>query len=600
MKFTLFRIQIGSILVKEICNISKSILKALNILKKSNENFIYYFWQYFLPTDNIVSCGGRMVVYKDLVNHFSWNEAYSFLGMNEYRSMNIYDIIANKVKDVDELAALRVDSNWEKHTMSWSELLDKSSRLANYMKSQGINKGDVIPVLASKKLEQLIIMLAVWKLGAIYQPLFTAFGPRAIEIRTGDIKPKLFFVQNDQCEKIKEVKTAPNNIITFPDKCANAIRFEDAISVEKLNKSVPQGMNDQIILLYTSGTTGLPKGAMINKRLLLNTYLYMKYGIGLSNDDKFFNGADSGWAYGLYYGPLGSMLFGKTTYIFDAPFNPETFLQFLEQFKITNFAFAPTAYRMIMGSIKDPNKYNLKLNKASSAGEPLNPEVIRWFMKNFGIPVKDHYGQTEVGMVIYNGWGYEAELKIGSAGLPAPGYEVKVIGDNNEGIIAVNSHSEGFQFIGYLNAPEKTKKSFIDDYYLTGDEAKIDSDGYFWFVGRVDDVVKVSGYRVGPFEVESVLIEHPAVLESAVVGVEDKTRGHILRAFVVLKQGYNQSNELKTELINFVKTKYSKHVHLEDIEFVDKLPKTESGKIQRFKLKDIDKGKEEFKRNLEI
>ena len=251
-----------------------------------------------------------------------------------------------------------------------------------------------------------------------------------------------------------------------------------------------------------------------------------------------------------------------------------------------------------MGSIKDPKKYDLKLSRVSSAGEPLNPEVIRWFMKNFGIPIKDHYGQTEVGMIIYNGWGYDAELRIGSAGLPAPGYEVKVIGENNEGIIAVNSRSEGFQFMGYLNAPEKTKKSFIDDYYLTGDEAKIDSDGYFWFVGRVDDVVKVSGYRVGPFEVESVLIEHPAVLESAVVGIEDKTRGHILRAYVVLKKGYKQTDELKTELINFVKTKYSKHVHLEDIEFVETLPKTESGKIQRFKLKDIDKGKEEFKKNL--
>lgn len=539
-----------------------------------------------------------MVDYKELIKHFSWNEAYSFLGMEDYRSSNVYDIISTRSKDADSFAGIRVDSNWNKQTLTWDDLLDKSARLANYMKSElGIVKGDVVPVLASKKLEQLIIFLATMKLGAIYQPLFTAFGPKAIEIRTSETKPKILFAQQDQCDKIKEINTIQKErVITFPEKCSSTISLEETLSSEKLKRSAPQGMSEQIILLYTSGTTGAPKGAMISKRLLLNIYVYMKYGLGLSKDDVFFNGADPGWAYGLYYGPLGAMLFGKTTIMFDSPFNPEAYLRFLEEFKITNFAFAPTAYRLIMGSIKDPQKYNIKLKKASSAGEPLNPEVIRWFMKNFGIPVKDHYGQTEVGMVVYNGWGYEMELKIGSAGLPAPGYEVTVInGETSEGVIAVNSRSEGFQFMGYLNAPEKTKNSFKGEWYLTGDEAKLDQDGYFWFVGRTDDVVKVSGYRVGPFEVESTLIEHPAVLESAVVGIENETRGHILKAYVVLKKGYVGNDDLKNELINFVKTRYSKHVHLEEIEFVDSLPKTESGKIQRFKLRDIKEAKEKFK-----
>ncbi|MDP8003730.1 MAG: AMP-binding protein, partial [Caldisphaera sp.] len=185
------------------------------------------------------------------------------------------------------------------------------------------------------------------------------------------------------------------------------------------------------------------------------------------------------------------------------------------------------------------------------------------------------------------------------AGLPAPGYQVSVIGDkNNEGIIAVYSRNEGFQFMGYLNAPDRTKSSFNGEWYLTGDEAKIDDNGYFWFVGRTDDVVKVSGYRVGPFEVESTLIEHPAVLESAVVGIEDPVRGHVLKAFVVLKKNYEQSEKLKKELIEFVRNKYSKHVHLEEIEFVDTLPKTESGKIQRFKLRETKEAKEAFKKNI--
>jgi acetyl-CoA synthetase len=238
---------------------------------------------------------------------------------------------------------------------------------------------------------------------------------------------------------------------------------------------------------------------------------------------------------------------------------------------------------MLAGTIK--KKYDLSLERASSAGEPLNPEVIRWFKDNYGILVKDHYGQTEVGMVVYNGWGYAADIKPGSMGLPAPGYDIDVI----EGSIAVKRTSPGFHFLGYLNNPDKTKEAFRGDWYLTGDIATKDSQGYFWFVGRKDDVVKVSGYRVGPFEVESILLEFPAVLESAVIADEDPLRGHILHAYIVLKPEYKPSEELKNDIIKFVMSKYSKHVHLERIDFVDKLPKTESGKIQRYLLRKLNK-----------
>jgi len=494
--------------------------------------------------------------YNEIKERFSWNEAKKFVSEEN-------PLYALTKFEGDAVLQVSKDS---RRKISFSELKSKSLKLALYLKEiKRVKKGDIVSVLASKKIEQVIVLLASFAIGAIYQPLFTAFGPKAIEIRTKDVKPKIIFCQDDQKGKIE-------GCIPF-SKLDEMLVYGELKELEKLS------WDDPIILLYTSGATGLPKGALISKRLLLNTYVYMKYGIGLRDKDIFWNGADPGWAYGLYYGIIGPLLFGKTVIFLDEQFNPERTMEFLEENKITNFAFAPTAYRMIAGTIK--RKYDLVLERASSAGEPLNPEVIRWFKENYGVPVKDHYGQTEIGMIVYNGWGYDAKLKLGSMGLPAPGYEVDIIDD----IMAVKKTSPGFHFLGYLNNPEKTRESFKGEWYLTGDNATKDSDGYFWFIGRKDDVVKVSGYRVGSFEVESILLEFPAILESAVVADEDPIRGHILHAYIVLKPGYEVSDKLKDEIIKYVSSKYSKHVHLEKIDFVDKLPKTESGKIQRYLLR---------------
>ncbi|BAB66231.1 acyl-CoA synthetase [Sulfurisphaera tokodaii] len=493
-----------------------------------------------------------MVSYYEVVRSFSWKEIE--------KTIDISSLV-----DHEGVAVIRF-SKEGKEQITFQELKDKALRLASYLKHiAGVKKGDVISVLASKKIEQVIVLLASLYIGALYQPLFTAFGPKAIEIRTRDKKPKVLFYQDDQKEKVSE--GVP---LSKLDELTSYGRLEE---IERLS------WNDPIILLYTSGSTGLPKGALISKRLLLNTYVYMKYGIGLRENDIFWNGADPGWAYGLYYGIIGPLLFGKTVIFLDEPFDAERTMEFLEENKITNFAWAPTTYRIISRSVK--RKYDLRLERASSAGEPLNPEVIKWFKDNYNVIVKDHYGQTEVGMVVYNGWGYDYELKIGSMGLPAPGYEVDIIEEN----IAVKKTSPGFHFLGYLNNPEKTQEAFRGDWYLTGDVASKDQDGYFWFIGRKDDVTKVSGYRIGPFEVESVLLEHPAILESAVVADEDPIRGHVLHAYIVLKPGYTPSEELKKEIIEFVKSRYSKTVHLERVDFIDKLPKTESGKIQRYLLK---------------
>jgi len=496
-----------------------------------------------------------MPTYEEIRKSFSWDEI-----TNQFNK-NVIDLLTSH-----EGVAVKRFSKEEIEQISFFELKEKALKLAQYLKEfKGVKKGDVIAVLASKKIEQVIVLLSAFALGAIYQPLFTAFGPKAIEMRTKDLKPKVMFCQDDQKDKVSD--------------CIPFSKIDELLQYGELKEYVELKWDDPIILLYTSGTTGAPKGALISKRLLLNTCVYMKYGIGLRNEDIFWNGADPGWAYGLYYGVIGPLLFGKTVLFLDEPFNAERTMEFLEENRITNFTFAPTAYRMIAGTVK--RKYDLVLERASSAGEPLNPEVIKWFMNNYNVIIKDHYGQTEVGMVVFNGWGYDAKPKVGSAGLPAPGYNVDVVDD----VIAIKKDSPGFHFLGYLNNPEKTKESFKGDWYLTGDVATKDDEGYFWFVGRKDDVVKVSGYRVGPFEVESILLEHPAVLESAVVADEDPIRGHIMHAYIVLKPGYTPSESLKEDIINYVHTRYSKHVHLEKVDFIDKLPKTESGKIQRFLLR---------------
>ncbi|TRM75783.1 AMP-dependent synthetase, partial [Sulfolobus sp. E5] len=371
-----------------------------------------------------------MTSYSEVKEKFNLREAINFVKEDN----PVFSLTSHEGE-----AVIRISKDG-REKITFYDLKIKAFKLGLYLKEiQGVKKGDVISVLASKKIEQIIVLLATLSIGAIYQPLFTAFGPKAIEMRINDIKPKVIFCQDDQKEKIS---------------CTPFSKLDDMLSYGELKEPNKTSWDDPIILLYTSGTTGLPKGALISKRLLLNTYVYMKYGIGLRERDVFWNPADPGWAYGLYYGIIGPLLFRKTVIFLDEPFQPDRTMEFMEENKITNFAFAPTAYRMIAGTVK--KKYDLVLERASSAGEPLNPEVIRWFKDNYNVMIKDHYGQTEVGMVVYNGWGYDAEVKIGSMGLPAPGYDVDVIDD----IIAVKRTSPGFHFLGYINNPEKTKDSF--------------------------------------------------------------------------------------------------------------------------------------------
>jgi acetyl-CoA synthetase len=349
--------------------------------------------------------------------------------------------------------------------------------------------------------------------------------------------------------------------------------------------------DDPFVLLYTSGTTGNPKGVLYPLKLLLAAAVYMRDGLDLQPSDRFWNAADPGWAYGMLYAVIGPLLLGHATTMYEGAFAVDATLRVIKQLHITNFAAAPTAYRMLMAA--DPEAVSAvaeQLRLASSAGEPLNPEIARWAERVLKCPLRDHYGQTETGMLINNHHGLRHRVTEGSAGRAMPGFDLEILDNdlnpappNTPGILAVNRpRSPLCTFAGYWRAESPNLRG---DWYLTGDTMTRDEDGHFYFVGRSDDIITSAGYRIGPFDVESALMEHGAVAEAAVVGKPDPQRTEIVKAFVVLRQGYAPSEVLTSELQQHVRGRLSAHAFPREIAFIAGLPKTPSGKVQRFVLR---------------
>jgi acetyl-CoA synthetase len=356
--------------------------------------------------------------------------------------------------------------------------------------------------------------------------------------------------------------------------------------------------DDLMILLYTSGTTGQPKGVEVPVRALASMAAYMRFGLDLREDDTYWNIAAAGWAYGLYYALIGPLLLGQPTIFVNAPFDAVTTSRLLRTFGVTNFAAAPTVYRAMRaaGSAISDGGPPLRLRVASSGGEPLNPDVITWAEQHLGVSIHDQYGQTELGMAVCNhhASSLQRPLRPPSMGHSLPGYATVVVDDcyrevaaGQEGQIAIDTaRSPLYWFRGYYNDPARTAERFgAGRYYLTGDTASQDADGYFYFSGRADDIINSAGYRIGPFEVESALLTHPAVAEAAVVGTPDAIRGQVVKAYVALRPGQSASENLAGELKQFVKSRLSAHAYPREVEFIGQLPKTPSGKIQRFLLR---------------
>lgn len=504
--------------------------------------------------------------------------------------------------DSDAIALYWYAKDGRKEQYSFRELKKYSTQFASFLKSQGVRKGDRVSGLLPRTPELIITILATWRIGAVYQPLFTAFGPKAIEHRIQLAQSKLVVTDLANREKLSEISNCPA-IVTVQAELHAQNYPQDFDFWRELNRQTETvelemlSINDPFLLMFTSGTTGPAKPLKVPLKALIAFGDYMKNAIGLSQDDIFWNIADPGWAYGLYYAITGPLLLGHSTLFFEGGFNAESVCDVINEYGITNLAGAPTAYRMMMAA--DPSQMAQlrgKLRVVSSAGEPLNPEVIRWFKEVLDVPIYDHYGQTEVGMVVCNHHALAHPVRSGSAGFASPGYRIAIIDEQgNElatdvpGILAIDiAQSPMMWFSGY---EESRKSPFVEQYYLTGDTAEIHADGSMSFVGRSDDVITTSGYRVGPFDVESALLEHDAVIEAAVIGVPDLERTEIIKAFVILAHHHTASAELQQELSLFVKKRLSAHAYPRLIEFVTELPKTPSGKIQRFLLRNQEMNK---------
>lgn len=476
---------------------------------------------------------------------------------------------------------------------TFAQLREQSARFANYLTSQGIGKGDRVACLLPRTPELLVVVLGTLRAGAVYQPLFTAFGSGAIEYRTEKAGTKLIVTDEANRPKLDDVKDCPPVLmVSDAAPTTGEPRFDQVLAAQSSDfEPVVIGADEPFLQMFTSGTVGKSKGVTVPARALLSFHVYMTYAIGLRPDDAYWNVADPGWAYGLYYAVVGPLLLGCTTHFNEQGFTAENTFEFLQKHRITNLAAAPTAYRMLMANdhlLADDARFELRVG--SSAGEPLNPEVINWIDRRLACPVMDHYGQTETGMTACNHHGLKHKVRKASMGYSMPGHRVvalnanfEEVGEGETGQLAVDTgQSPCFFFQGYTWGE---KNPFYGNYYLTGDVVEAHGDGAFTFAGRDDDIITSAGYRIGPADVESTLIEHACVAESGVVAKPDVQRGSIIKAFVVLKQGWDPSDALADELKQFVRKRLSTHAFPREVDFVEELPKTPSGKIQRFILR---------------
>ncbi|MDD2137719.1 acyl-CoA synthetase [Pseudomonas kurunegalensis] len=496
-----------------------------------------------------------------------------------------------------KLALIYEDRDGNSARYSFDQLKAQAARFANVLKAQGVGAGDRVAGLMPRTPELLVTILATWRLGAVYQPLFTAFGPKAIEHRLEQSHARVVVTDSQNRAKLDDVQACPT-IITVRAR-SGELDFQQCLErAADACEPVMRSGNDPFLLMFTSGTTGPAKPLEVPLRAIVAFQGYMRDAIELLPEDNFWNLADPGWAYGLYYAVTGPLSLGHATTFYDGPFSVESCARVIDKLGITNLAGSPTAYRLLIAAGNEfsaPIKGRLRV--VSSAGEPLNPEVIRWFSDELGVTIHDHYGQTELGMVLCNHHGLRHPVHLGSAGFAIPGHRIVVVDEQgNElpagqpGILAVDREQSPLcWFGGYQGLPTK---SFVGKYYLSGDTVELNQDGSISFVGRSDDVITTSGYRVGPFDVESALIEHPAVIEAAVIGKPDPERTELIKAFVVLARGYNGSAELEETLRQHVRQRLYAHAYPREIEFVSELPKTPSGKLQRFILRNQEVAKQ--------
>lgn len=492
---------------------------------------------------------------------------------------------------------------------TYAQLREQTNRFANVLQGLGAGKQDRIFALMGRIPALYIAALGTLRNTSVFCPLFSAFGPEPVlqRLERGNAKvlvttERLYRKTIEQLRgKLPELRHV---LIADAreDLGSNVLALEPLLARASSEFSIsPTNPEEMALLHFTSGTTGLPKGAIHVHNAVLMHYITGKYVLDLRPDDVFWCTADPGWVTGTSYGIIAPLLHGVTNIIDEGDFDAERWYGVLEQQKVTVWYTAPTAIRMLMRVPGEPRaRYDLShLRLIASVGEPLNPSAVVWGQTALGLPIHDNWWQTETGGIMIANFP-SMEIRPGSMGKPLPGVNAAIVRRLNgrvqvfeqpgeEGELALEPGWPSM-FRGYLHETERYTKCFAKDtdgneWYLTGDLARRDADGYFTFVGRADDIIKTAGHMVGPFEVESALMEHPAVAEAGVIGKADPVIGELVKAFVVLKPGHKADEELRLELIGFARKRLGGAIAPKEIEFQSQIPRTRSGKIMRRLLK---------------
>jgi len=547
--------------------------------------------------------------YESVYSDFSWALiGWDLTGLPDNRGINIaYEAVDRHADSPrrDHVALRWLSKDGSGRDFTYGDLKRLTNKFANVLSELGLEKGERVAVLAGRIPELYITALGTLKHLNVFCPLFSAFGPEPIHQRLDRGEAKvLVTTERLYRQKVKDLVEQLPHLHTVLITDIDEHRDDFVRSWPKLVSEAsdvftipPTDAEDMSVLHFTSGTTGMPKGAIHVHNAVYVHYMTGKYVLDLHPDDIFWCTADPGWVTGTSYGIITPLLHGVTNIVDEAEFDADRWYRTLEEQNVTVWYTAPTAIRRLMRMTIEPREeYDLShLRAIHSVGEPLNPEAVIWGEEKLGMPIHDNWWQTETGGIMIANY-LTMEIRPGSMGRPVPGIEAAVVRrvEDNKVEVVTQPDIDGdlalkpgwpSMFRGYLNDDERYNKCFVDGWYITGDLAVRDIDGYFWFVGRADDIIKTAGHMVGPFEVESALIEHPAVVEAGVIGKPDPVIGQIVKAFVSLKEGYEPSDELRLELIGFGRKKLGSAVAPKEIEFKQSLPKTRSGKIMRRLLK---------------
>ncbi|HTN70074.1 MAG TPA: acetate--CoA ligase, partial [Methylomirabilota bacterium] len=553
----------------------------------------------------------NLVDYERTCSEFSWTSTACELdGLPGNRGLNIaYEAIDRHAKGPrgKHLALRWLGKEGEVRNFTYGDLHRLSNRFANVLRGFGVGKGDRVFALAGRIPELYITALGTLKNGSVFCPLFSAFGPEPIQQRLS-IGEGTVLVTTDLLygrRKISELRTAlPHlkHVVVIGSKDgvppAGTDNFHQLMAGADEGFEIrPTGPEDMALLHFTSGTTGRPKGAVHVHQAVIAHYITGRYALDFHPEDIFWCTADPGWVTGTSYGIISPLTHGITSIVDEADFDAERWYRIVQDQKVTIWYTAPTAVRMMMkAGTEIIRKYDLSsLRFIASVGEPLNPEAVVWGQEAFGLPIHDNWWQTETGGIMIANY-LAMPIRPGSMGKPLPGIEAAIVHPHKDGSVEVVSEPDvqgelalrpGWpsMFRGYLHEEERYRKCFRGGWYLTGDLVRKDADGYYWFVGRADDVIKSAGHLIGPFEVESALMEHPAIAEAGVIGKPDPVIGEVVKAFVSLKTGFAPSEALRKELLGFARTKLGPAVAPREIDFRDSVPKTRSGKIMRRLLK---------------